>query len=92
MYEVSSQHPVSNLRLIRRTPPTNESEFSRELRKEQDHLQEWNHDYWKEHNTKFFTGKDQVIKQSHDKANADLTSFYTHFLEENYEKHAHYSL
>lgn len=87
--EVSSPHPMSNLRFMRRTPPANETDLERDLRMSQDNLQEWNHKYWQDHNKRFFEGRDAFSKEKKDE---DLTVYYTKFLEDNYDKHVNYSL
>lgn len=97
---VSSAHPVSNLRLIRRPVPDQESKAEKQLRLHQSELQDWNQKYWESHNQSFNEKKQKFIdneisesdkidgRQSYDQ----LAVFYKRFLDENRTKHMNYSL
>ncbi|VVC99439.1 unnamed protein product, partial [Leptidea sinapis] len=46
--------PVSNLRKIIFRKPHNESDLERKYRKLRAEVQDWNHDFWTQHNSRFF--------------------------------------
>ncbi|KAL8619605.1 hypothetical protein ACOMHN_019661 [Nucella lapillus] len=88
--------PVSNIRPIRFQVHADETLTEDNFRQRQKEMIEWNHVFWKKHNSKFFKEKEDfvgAIKQSTgEKATPEeLSQFYEKFLNDNKEAHLKYN-
>ncbi|KAK2852734.1 hypothetical protein Q7C36_007935 [Tachysurus vachellii] len=97
---------LSNLRPIIYHIPENETTLERKLRHLRQDTEDWNHDFWTRQNITFSKEKEEYI-QSQLKAKGlterdengrkrnlnseEMATFYKHFLDKNYEKHAAYN-
>ncbi|GAB0095345.1 COA8 family protein CG14806, mitochondrial [Sergentomyia squamirostris] len=88
---------ISNLRLVVRHIPKNETPLQQRLRLRQIEIEEYNQKFWSNHNTRFFAERDEFIAahKSHpeDSLSADQMSvFYKAFLDKNWKIHFYYNI
>ncbi|XP_047527763.1 COA8 family protein CG14806, mitochondrial [Vanessa atalanta] len=88
--------PVSNLRKIIFKKPDNETYLEERYRKLRMEVQEWNHNFWAQHNSRFFEERDLYLKNNLPEGKANLTAdemsvFYKAFLDKNWKTHLTYN-
>ncbi|GAB6029871.1 Apoptogenic protein 1, mitochondrial, variant 2 [Chamberlinius hualienensis] len=93
--------PVSNLRLIDYKETPNDTEYEKLLRAKQVDVQNWNHQFWTSHNSKFYKEKTEFIVEKKKELNKneknatispdEMSKFYKQFLDDNYKEHIHYN-
>lgn len=87
----------SNIRPILRCIPLNETELQQRVRLRRNEVQSWVDKFWKNHNKRFFTEKDDFI-QLHKKAGEEnvpadkMSEFYKAFLDKNWKVHVFFNL
>jgi len=100
---VGPPHPVSNLRPVRFARPTNETGLAVRLRKLRQDTQQFNQEFWVEHNTSFSEGRrayiSRVMKEKYpgqtDKQTLtaeEMSGFYREFLNSNWKDHVKYNI
>ncbi|XP_072376298.1 COA8 family protein CBG23705, mitochondrial [Diabrotica undecimpunctata] len=89
--------PVSNLRPIMRNMLPNETALQTKLREMQNDTEEWNQNFWANHNKKFMKEKqdfiNMLLRQDKDKQITpdEMSEFYKRFLDENWKTHVIYN-
>ncbi|KAL4706321.1 hypothetical protein ACJJTC_004930 [Scirpophaga incertulas] len=88
--------PVSNLRKIIFKQPSNETQLEKQYRKLRSEIQNWNHDFWTQHNSRFFQEREEYLKRNLPEGKQNLTAdemsvFYKAFLDKNWTSHIAYN-
>ncbi|XP_022125251.2 COA8 family protein CG14806, mitochondrial [Pieris rapae] len=94
---VGPPDPVSNLRRIIFKQPANESELETKYRKLRTEIQEWNQNFWTQHNSRFFKERENYLKNNLPEGKSNLTAdemsvFYKAFLDKNWKGHINYNI
>ena len=87
----------SNIRPTVRRIPQNETPLQAELRFRRLEVEDWNIEFWTNHNRRFYEEKEDYIKKmkkpDEDAVGADVMSiFYKDFLDKNWRMHCFYNL
>ncbi|XP_033736198.1 cytochrome c oxidase assembly factor 8-like [Pecten maximus] len=94
--------PVSNLRPIKFCISEDDSPLAKSYRSQRQETQDWNQEFWSDHNTKFYKMKEDFLKrrlEEKHKAGIDsetlsaeeMSVFYKEFLDNNYNMHRKYN-
>ncbi|CAH0718727.1 unnamed protein product, partial [Brenthis ino] len=88
--------PVSNLRKIIFKEPKNETNLEKKYRKLRHEVQEWNQNFWTQHNSRFFKERKAYLKKNLPEGKTNLTAdemsvFYKAFLDKNWKTHLSYN-
>ncbi|XP_041977010.1 COA8 family protein CG14806, mitochondrial [Aricia agestis] len=88
--------PVSNLRRIVFKKPENETTLEKKYRELRIEVQEWNQNFWTQHNSRFFKEREDYLKKNLPEGKTNLTAdemsvFYKAFLDKNWKAHLDYN-
>ncbi|XP_034949537.1 COA8 family protein CG14806, mitochondrial [Chelonus insularis] len=87
---------ISNLRPIIFAKSKNETKLEKEYREMREDTQNWNQQFWSEHNSRFITERKQFQKglnKNDGSITADQMSiFYKSFLDKNWKTHLNYNI
>ncbi|KAJ0180256.1 hypothetical protein K1T71_003660 [Dendrolimus kikuchii] len=94
---VGPPDPVSNLRRIVFREPSNETELEKKYRELRLEVQEWNQNFWTQHNLRFFNEREEYLKKHLPEGKQNLTAdemsvFYKRFLDKNWKTHIQYNI
>ncbi|XP_075970042.1 cytochrome c oxidase assembly factor 8 [Anticarsia gemmatalis] len=94
---VGPPDPVSNLRTVIFKEPPNESQLEKRYRQMRSEVQEWNHKFWAQHNSRFYQEREEYVKTHTpaDKQNLsadEMSVFYKAFLDKNWKLHINYNM
>lgn len=87
----------SNIRPVLRYIPDNETALQHQLRMRRAEVHEWVDKFWRNHNKRFFTEKDDFIKKhktaDQESVPADkMSEFYKAFLDKNWKMHVYFNI
>lgn len=93
---VGPPDPVSNIRPIKFYRHSEETDTEKNLRQSLEETVQWNHHFWKQHNSKFFTEKEEFLEEKmritgQKPSVDDLAGFYRNFLDNNRQAHRQYN-
>ncbi|KAJ3642453.1 hypothetical protein Zmor_025241 [Zophobas morio] len=94
---IGAPDSISNLRPIIRKKLGNETALQRQLREMQNATQEWNQEFWANHNANFIKERQRYINQRHKAGEKtplsaeEMSEFYKSFLDKNWERHLKYN-
>lgn len=97
---VETSDDGSNMRRIMFAQPKKPNAFHEELEKKREETFQWNHKFWKKHNTDFFkqkknfslkTSEKDMESKSENDISDEMSVFYKDFLDRNYELHMNYN-
>ncbi|XP_032514102.2 COA8 family protein CG14806, mitochondrial [Danaus plexippus] len=88
--------PVSNLRRIIFKKSSEETELEKKYRKLRAEVQDWNQNFWTQHNSRFFKEREAYLKNNLPEGKSNLTAdemsvFYKAFLDKNWRTHLYYN-
>ncbi|XP_030023529.2 COA8 family protein CG14806, mitochondrial [Manduca sexta] len=94
---VGPPDPVSNLRRIVFKQPENETTLEKQYRNMRSEVQEWNQNFWTQHNSRFFQEREDYLKKNLPEGKQNLTAdemsvFYKAFLDKNWKAHISYNM
>ncbi|XP_049866827.1 COA8 family protein CG14806, mitochondrial isoform X3 [Pectinophora gossypiella] len=89
--------PVSNLRKVIYRQPGNETAIEKKYRELRSEVQDWNQNFWTQHNSRFFQDRDEYLKKNLPEGKQNLTAdemsvFYKAFLDKNWKTHIQYNI
>lgn len=87
----------SNIRPVLRYIPDNETKLEYELRTKRIEVHDWVDKFWRNHNKRFTTEKDEFIAKNkqpgEDSVSADkMSEFYKAFLDKNHKVHVYFNI
>ncbi|XP_053625929.1 COA8 family protein CBG23705, mitochondrial [Plodia interpunctella] len=93
---VGPPDPVSNLRRIIFRQPQNETTLEKRYREMRSEVQEWNQEFWSQHNSRFFQEREEFLKKNLPEGKQNLSAdemsvFYKAFLDKNWNAHMAYN-
>ncbi|XP_069116767.1 COA8 family protein CBG23705, mitochondrial-like [Argopecten irradians] len=94
--------PVSNLRPVKFYVSKEDTRLEQSYRSQRQETQDWNQEFWAEHNTKFYKMKEEFVKRrleekhqagidSETLSAEEMSVFYREFLDNNYNLHRTYN-
>ncbi|CAG4906821.1 unnamed protein product [Colias eurytheme] len=94
---VGPPDPVSNLRRIVFKQPANEGQLEKKYRELRAEVQDWNQEFWTQHNSRFFKERENYLKNNLPEGKSSLTAdemsvFYKAFLDKNWKTHINYNI
>ncbi|KAM3961842.1 cytochrome c oxidase assembly factor 8 [Aphomia sociella] len=89
--------PVSNLRKVVFKQQQNETALEKRYREMRVEVQDWNHNFWTLHNSRFFQEREEYLKQHLPEGKQNLSAdemsvFYKAFLDKNWSSHINYNI
>ncbi|XP_026329866.1 APOPT family protein CG14806, mitochondrial [Hyposmocoma kahamanoa] len=89
--------PASNLRRIIFKQSVNETELEKKYREMRAEVQDWNQNFWTQHNSRFYQEREKYLKKNLPEGKQSLTAdemsiFYKAFLDKNWKTHLQYNL
>ncbi|XP_063360081.1 COA8 family protein CG14806, mitochondrial [Cydia amplana] len=94
---VGPPDPVSNLRKVIYKQPANETNLEKRYRELRMDIQKWNHNFWTQHNSRFFQEREDYLEKNLPEGKQNLTAdemsvFYKAFLDKNWKTHISYNI
>ncbi|XP_072944304.1 COA8 family protein CG14806, mitochondrial [Epargyreus clarus] len=94
---VGPPDPVSNLRKVIFKKPKDETALEKRYREMRSEVQDWNQNFWTQHNSRFFQEREEYLKKNLPEGKANLTAdemsvFYKAFLDKNWKSHMNYNI